>query len=324
VSTNPRRMVDALVESGFWLKADGGFQVHDYAAIYPDDAGDKAQSEARRQQKRDAGRKGGLARSASLAALGITPLAKSDAPKGEYWIYCAKSKAGDIVKVGVTGDRDRRELALRAKPYELLPTHWWSLGHVSRRSAEAIESHVHDHLGKACEWLLPTEMFRTTAEHAASVIGPFLATTLATNEATNRSVAEALRGGVGYGVVDRRSRIEEKENVDQPFDVWFQWAWEHYPEARRSRGLIVQQAFVEQLQRYQGGVMSAWLLFQTNLTLNVTSHEWLVKGMAPSMTKYLTEGRWMNALPADAPVGEQLTTRTSRTLEAAARIMREG
>lgn len=111
--------------------------------------------------------------------------------------------------------------------------------------------------------------------------------------------------------------------TDHPFDSWFQQAWEQYPEARRSRGLIVQQEFVNALLRFPDGPQAGWLLFQANLLINVASHEWHVKGMAPSMTKYITEGRWMNALPADPPAAEQLTTKTSRTLEAAARIMRE-
>jgi general stress protein YciG len=60
-STNPRRLVDTLIAAGLWERADGGFQVHDYATIYPNDAGDKERREANRQKKRDAGRKGGQA-----------------------------------------------------------------------------------------------------------------------------------------------------------------------------------------------------------------------------------------------------------------------
>jgi hypothetical protein len=122
---------------------------------------------------------------------------------------------------------------------------------------------------------------------------------------------------------DRLTASSEEEKETSPFDVWFQWAWEHYPEARRSRGLIVQQAFVEQLMRYKGGVGAGWLLFQTNLMLNVTSHEWLVKGMAPSMTKYLTEGRWMNALPAEAPASERLSKSSAVTFGGAAEFLAE-
>jgi hypothetical protein len=60
-STTPRKLIDALIAAGFWRRAEGGFQVHDYAAIYPNDAGDKQRGEENRQKKRDAGRKGGLA-----------------------------------------------------------------------------------------------------------------------------------------------------------------------------------------------------------------------------------------------------------------------
>jgi hypothetical protein len=111
--------------------------------------------------------------------------------------------------------------------------------------------------------------------------------------------------------------------TDSPFDRWFLWVWEHYPEERRTRGVIAQQAFVDQLKRYEGGVMAGWLLFQANLTLNVDSHEWRVKGMAPSLTKYLTDGKWLNVLPAHAPAAERLSKSSAVTLGGAAEFLAE-
>jgi hypothetical protein len=111
--------------------------------------------------------------------------------------------------------------------------------------------------------------------------------------------------------------------TDQPFDQWFLWVWANYPEERRTRGVIAQQAFVDQLKRYEGGVMAGWLLFQENLILNVTSHEWLVKGMAPSLTKYLQDGRWMNSLPQTAPASERMSKSTATTLGGAAEFIAE-
>jgi hypothetical protein len=60
VATNPKRMVAALVDVGLWDAVDGGFQVHDYDGFYADED-DKAMREAVRQQKREAGRRGGVA-----------------------------------------------------------------------------------------------------------------------------------------------------------------------------------------------------------------------------------------------------------------------
>jgi hypothetical protein len=122
---------------------------------------------------------------------------------------------------------------------------------------------------------------------------------------------------------ERLMASSEEEENDTPFDRWFLWVWEHYPEERRTRGVIAQQAFVDQLKRYEGGVMAAWLLFQTNLTLNIDSHEWRFKGMAPSLTKYLTDGKWMNVLPAEPPAAERLTKSTSITAQAMADALRD-
>lgn len=60
VCQSPKRMVEALVGVGLWDVVDGGFQVHDYDGFYADED-DKAMKETVRAQKREAGRKGGLA-----------------------------------------------------------------------------------------------------------------------------------------------------------------------------------------------------------------------------------------------------------------------
>lgn len=61
VTTNPRRMVDALIEAGLWERSEGGFTVHDYTERYDDDEA-KSQIEEKSRRRREAGRKGGLAR----------------------------------------------------------------------------------------------------------------------------------------------------------------------------------------------------------------------------------------------------------------------
>jgi hypothetical protein len=54
-----KRLATALVSAGLWDGAEDGFSVHDYAGFYADED-DKAMKDAVRQQKREAGRKGGL------------------------------------------------------------------------------------------------------------------------------------------------------------------------------------------------------------------------------------------------------------------------
>jgi hypothetical protein len=74
VFSNPRRLIDALIEVGLWERAEGGFMVHDYAMVYADDAGDKAKKEETRKKRQEAGRRGGLAKASKVVAI-ATPFA---------------------------------------------------------------------------------------------------------------------------------------------------------------------------------------------------------------------------------------------------------
>lgn len=66
VSTNPRRLVDALIVAGLWERTEAGVRVHDYVSMYPDDSGDKARKEEVSRKRREAGRRGGLSTQAKL------------------------------------------------------------------------------------------------------------------------------------------------------------------------------------------------------------------------------------------------------------------
>lgn len=64
VSTNPRRMVDALVIAGLWDRAEGGFAVHDYAGFYADEDDKSARQDAISKARSDAGKRGFQAKQA--------------------------------------------------------------------------------------------------------------------------------------------------------------------------------------------------------------------------------------------------------------------
>lgn len=116
--------------------------------------------------------------------------------------------------------------------------------------------------------------------------------------------------------------LEKKKSAVPPMDVWFVALKARYPEHRVTDDQKTQHAFVDQLTKFDGGVDAGWALMQANLELNVASHEWRMKGMVPWLYKYLAEGRWKGALPTAAPVADQLTAKTSRTLQAAADAVR--
>lgn len=106
-------------------------------------------------------------------------------------------------------------------------------------------------------------------------------------------------------------------------DAWWLELLQLYPEGRRKRSTLVEQLFVDQLLAASDGPVKAWSRMRANLLANLVSHEWRVRGMAPMLDKYLGEGRWQDVLPAAPPVAEQLTTKTNRTLAAAAEVMKE-
>lgn len=99
-----------------------------------------------------------------------------------------------------------------------------------------------------------------------------------------------------------------------PMDVWFQRLLTEYPSNRAQRNQRTESVFVQQLLGFKDGPEVAWGVLLANLDANRNSHEWRVKGMIPWLYRYLEEGLWLNALPADPPAAEQLSARTMRML----------
>lgn len=226
VTTNPRRMIDALLEARLWERSGDGFMVHDYAAMYPDDAGDKAKKEDIRIKRAIAGRKGGMA----------------------SW-------------TGRNGGAGA-EANLEAKPKQVCST---------------------------------------------------LAEPLRGGEVVVPLVASVFEGEIQKG--DRRE--------PPPLDVWLAELQQNYPKNRVSFGFLTGSAFHGVFEADARPAEDVWTELRANLAINVRSHEWRVKGMAPKLEKYLREGLWRQQHAASPPVAEQLTAKTSRTLDAAAQIMRE-
>lgn len=99
-----------------------------------------------------------------------------------------------------------------------------------------------------------------------------------------------------------------------PMDEWWIEFLRLYPEARRRNNAITNGLFVNALLSATDGPVKAWERMRANLSANVFSHEWAVKGMCPGMEKYLEQGRWENALPPSPPVAEQISAKTARML----------
>jgi hypothetical protein len=144
-------------------------------------------------------------------------------------------------------------------------------------------------------------------------------------ETSKVSVSETFPVDVavdGYGDVVVSGKGVQRETAPvYPMDEWWLQFVQGYPEARRRNSLRTNQLFVNALLAAKDGPAPAWARMRSNLTANVRSHEWVVKRMIPAMDRSLEEGRWENELPASAPVAEQLSAKTNRTIAAAAEIL---
>ena len=104
--------------------------------------------------------------------------------------------------------------------------------------------------------------------------------------------------------------------TDPPMDVWLFNLQSAYPQHRVTRNARTQHAFVDAMNGHREGPFVARGVLMANLAANIASHEWHVKGMVPSLEKYIVDGLWLNVHPADPPAAEQVSPRTMRMLGA--------
>lgn len=117
---------------------------------------------------------------------------------------------------------------------------------------------------------------------------------------------------------------ERKKGDPPPCDVWFQQLKQMYPEQRVTSGHLTETAFVEVILGAADGPDAAFARMLANLENQIRGHEWRVKGYIPKLENWLKSGAWEQRHEEAAPVAEQLATKTSRTAQAVAEIMREG
>lgn len=118
-------------------------------------------------------------------------------------------------------------------------------------------------------------------------------------------VADGVADGVAVGAADlRRGALRGTP----PMDEWWLEFLRLYPEGRRRNNSLTNKLFVDALLAASDGPFTAWDRMRANLSANLSSHEWAVKGMAPAMDKYL-DGRWEDVLPASPPMSEATAAR---------------
>lgn len=112
------------------------------------------------------------------------------------------------------------------------------------------------------------------------------------------------------------------QKKEEPFfaDVALRELQKAYPQNRVTSGFRTESAFIEQLNSCNRASV-AFLEMRANLENHIQSHEWRVKGMVPSLEKWLRDGLWRRHMEAAAPVAERLTNKTNRTLAAGAEVL---
>lgn len=126
----------------------------------------------------------------------------------------------------------------------------------------------------------------------------------------DRLTANGSEGGVG-------------ETDPPPIDIWARELVNLYPAQGRCGWNLVERPLFDALHVPGATVDEAWSGLKARLEQHKRSHQWRMKGMIPRLDKWLREGLYLQELPEDAPVAEQLSSKTSRTLAAAAQVMRE-
>jgi uncharacterized protein YdaU (DUF1376 family) len=119
-----------------------------------------------------------------------------------------------------------------------------------------------------------------------------------------------------------RSLDLRKEKVVAEFDgqAAFLQLLKAYPKNRISSGQRTQEMFVQAV--FAGGTPAqTFALMLANLENHNRSHEWRVKGMAPNLYRWLEEGLWQREMDEEAPLAERVTSKTNRTMSAAAEVL---
>lgn len=127
----------------------------------------------------------------------------------------------------------------------------------------------------------------------------------------------------GYRLTANGERQEAA--VDKPnYHGWFEQLCADYPEQAVTRSHLAEQGFFQALSRATDGPFAAWARMQSNLQNQIRGHQWRVKRMIPRLDKWLRDGLWEQRHDEQAPVTEQLGSRTARTLTAATDILKGG
>ena len=121
----------------------------------------------------------------------------------------------------------------------------------------------------------------------------------------------------------KQTHIARVTDAPPPMDLWARDLVTLYPAQGRCTWNLVERPLFDALSSDDREPVAAWEALKARLEGHKRSHQWRMKGMIPRLDKWLREGLHLQELPEHAPMAERLTSKTQRTLAAAADIMRE-
>jgi uncharacterized protein YdaU (DUF1376 family) len=142
------------------------------------------------------------------------------------------------------------------------------------------------------------------------------------NTSVTREYHKPLLANANATPVLRSSYLERGLEETFAFDVAFERLKPAYPVNRVTSGHLTMTAFIDVLSKAPDGPNAAFARMEANLENQKRGHEWRVKGLIPKLQNWLTSGAWEQQHDEAAPVSEQVTAKTSRTMQAAADLMR--
>lgn len=145
---------------------------------------------------------------------------------------------------------------------------------------------------------------------------------IATSEKANEKQVVNPATDVAVAGVAAVGEVLQRKKEFGPRDVWWLELLRRYPEKRVVDNRRVQGLFNDQFDRDERDDVEVWADILEGLESQSAGYEWRVKGMVPSLEKWL-DGRWKQRHEA-APVSSLVSEKTARTLSSAAEFIKAG
>ena len=135
------------------------------------------------------------------------------------------------------------------------------------------------------------------------------------------SLARARTRETANGLRLTANGLQGVQGEALPMDAWARELVNLYPPQGRCGWNLVERPLFSAVTAGPLTPDRHWEAMKARLEEHKRSHQWRVKGMIPRLDKWLRDGLYLQELPESAPVADQLTAKTNRTLAAGAEVL---